>query len=370
MAKSSKLFRALPPRPSSSLTRRPLPRPTCSVTSSRCLATVNSSPKILPEIWFTGANPLQNANEHRDHKPPNERDVKLGKSMVTAPSCTAPANSKNSSANTQGPLANSTSVSSSTGNTLSADQAPSFPFYSSTFAAGVGEGGLQWCVTFLCLIPYARCILMERTLLDICRPDNSRSSPFSLYAPSIHGLENALLVWPKMLTPRAAALWTSPITWGRIPLVNVKLEIISQRVSKSHSPYSSPILASSSAPERLVVKWRTVGKTKHKGVGGFYQGIGARERVDKITEWLGGGRGEDDKHEFTGLFFFEFDHEGRIVSHTIEHAQEGGNWEKGVGAKVVGLTDWLLGGMKNGNGAPCPACCAPQEDQRQDRGKQ
>jgi hypothetical protein len=38
--------------------------------------------------------------------------------------------------------------------------------------------------------------------------------------------------------------------------------------------------------------------------------------------------------------------------------QEGGNWEKGVGAKVVGLTDWLLGGLKNGRGegTPCPAC--------------
>jgi len=68
--------------------------------------------------------------------------------------------------------------------------------------------------------------------------------------------------------------------------------------------------------------------------------------TDKITEFLGGGKGEDDKKEFTGLFIFEFDEEGRIATHTIEHVQEGGNWENGVGAKVVGLTDWLLGGIK------------------------
>lgn len=60
--------------------------------------------------------------------------------------------------------------------------------------------------------------------------------------------------------------------------------------------------------------------------------------------------------EFTGLFIFDFDKEGRILSHTIEHVQEGGQWEKGVGAKVVGLTDWLLGGMKgNDGGDTCPA---------------
>ena len=106
------------------------------------------------------------------------------------------------------------------------------------------------------------------------------------------------------------------------------------------------------------MRWKTIGKTKDKGTGGFYKGIGGHESVDKITEWLGGGKGEDDKKEFTGLFIFEFDEEGRVVSHTIEHVQEGGNWEKGVGARVVGLTDWLLGGKwKNGRGqgTPCPA---------------
>ena len=91
-------------------------------------------------------------------------------------------------------------------------------------------------------------------------------------------------------------------------------------------------------------------------MGAFYKGIGAKDHVDKITEWLGGGKGEDDSKEFTGLFIFEFDEEGRIFSHTIEHVEEGGNWEKGVG-RFVGLTDWLLGSLKNGRGdnTPCPA---------------
>lgn len=133
---------------------------------------------------------------------------------------------------------------------------------------------------------------------------------------------------------------------------NVKLEILSERMVK-HRRNSS----ASSRPEQLIVRWKTIGKTRGKGTGAFYKGIGGSENVDKITEWLGGGKGEDDSKEFTGLFIFEFDEEGRVVSHTIEHAQEGGNWERGVGARVVGLTDWLLGGMKKkGNeGSPCPA---------------
>ncbi|KAI9742423.1 MAG: hypothetical protein M1818_003957 [Claussenomyces sp. TS43310] len=164
-----------------------------------------------------------------------------------------------------------------------------------------------------------------------------------------------------------AALWTSPIAWGRVPIVgNVKLEILSERMIKKDSG-TSPIYYTSefgAHSEQLVVRWRTLGKTRGKGTGGSYRGIGASEQVDKITEFLGGGKGEDDSKEFTGLFIFEFDEEGRIVSHTIEHVQEGGNWENGVGARVVGLTHWLLGGMKgNGErGSPCPACYSNDGD--------
>ncbi|MCJ1432136.1 hypothetical protein MMC27_001492 [Xylographa pallens] len=128
-----------------------------------------------------------------------------------------------------------------------------------------------------------------------------------------------------------AALWTSPVAWGRVPLVgNVKLSILSERMLP---PPSSP-----SGEEKLVVRWQTCGKTKGKGMGAFYKGIGASEQVDKITEWLGGDARDDE--EFCGKFIFKFDKEGRIVEHTIECAEDGGGHEIG---RVVGITDWLLG---------------------------
>lgn len=141
-----------------------------------------------------------------------------------------------------------------------------------------------------------------------------------------------------------------------MPLIsNVKLEILSERMIKS---------TNFAQREQLVVRWQTIGKTRGKGTGAFYKGMGASDNMDKITEWLGGGKGEDDSKEFTGLFIFEFDEEGRILSHTIEHVQEGGNWEKGVGARVVGLTDWLLGGMRRGEGTPSPCFWSVREDVR------
>jgi len=117
--------------------------------------------------------------------------------------------------------------------------------------------------------------------------------------------------------------------------------------------------------EQLVVRWRTVGsKGKKGGLWAFLNGNGgsAKEGVSSSGEAGGEYRAPvgdalpvDKGKEFTGLFFFDFDEEGRILSHTIEHVQEGGQWEKGLGAKVVGLTDWLLGGMKGNNESPCPA---------------
>lgn len=157
-----------------------------------------------------------------------------------------------------------------------------------------------------------------------------------------------------------AAIWTSPIAWGRVPIVgNITLEILSERMIKNRN--GSAAIAHNDmgpGPEQLVVRWRTLGKTRGRGIGGLYKGIGGNEPVDKITEFLGGGLGENDRKEFTGLFIFEFDSEGRILSHTIEHVQEGGHWERGVGGRVVGLTEWLLGGWKGRNepGTPCPAC--------------
>ncbi|KAI6249242.1 hypothetical protein HI914_02357 [Erysiphe necator] len=169
----------------------------------------------------------------------------------------------------------------------------------------------------------------------------------------------------------SAALWTSPIAWGRLPLIsNVRLEILSERMIK-HSHLSCP--SRSYRPEQLVVRWRTTSNSHEQNSTAFIYNSSLNDNVDKITEWLGGGNKNDDiGKDFTGLFIFEFDEEGRILTHTIEHAQEGGNWERGVGAKVVGLTDWLLGGMKGsgrGESAPCPAFCGDNSKQRYGPGK-
>jgi len=132
------------------------------------------------------------------------------------------------------------------------------------------------------------------------------------------------------------------MAWGRVPIVgNVRLTILSERIVRNGS-------ASTTTPERLIVRWQTCGKTRGKGMGALYRGIGASEQVDKITEWLGGDARDDE--EYTGLFIFEFDEEGRIISHMIEHVEESGNWERT--SRVVSVTDWLLGRMNGRKRGP------------------
>jgi hypothetical protein len=133
------------------------------------------------------------------------------------------------------------------------------------------------------------------------------------------------------------------MAWGRVPIVgNVRLTILSERIVKNGpTSYTTSSSDDTNHSERLIVRWKTCGKTKGKGMGAFYKGIGASEQVDKITEWLGGDARDDE--EFCGLFIFEFDAEGRIVSHIIEHVEEGRDWEKT--SRVVSVTDWLLGRM-------------------------
>ena len=143
-----------------------------------------------------------------------------------------------------------------------------------------------------------------------------------------------------------AALWTSPIAWNRVPIIgNVKLEILAERMTSE--PLTFLPRRAGARPEQLVVRWREKLKSNDDdGDDGKSRGIAKSLRL---------ARGVDANKAFTGLFIFDFDKEGRILSHTIETAQEGGNWEKGMGAKFVGLTDWLLGGIRDpGNGAPAP----------------
>ncbi|KAF2711148.1 hypothetical protein K504DRAFT_429770 [Pleomassaria siparia CBS 279.74] len=124
-----------------------------------------------------------------------------------------------------------------------------------------------------------------------------------------------------------AALWTAPIAWNRVPVIgNIKLKILSERMVKNGGMSTPDHLHN----EKLVVKWKTCGKK---------EGGQASDVVEKITKIVGGSSRPDE--EFCGLFLFEFDQEGRIFNHTIEHAEEGGNWDKPT--KVISVTDWLLG---------------------------
>ncbi|KAF2667100.1 hypothetical protein BT63DRAFT_329293 [Microthyrium microscopicum] len=120
-----------------------------------------------------------------------------------------------------------------------------------------------------------------------------------------------------------AALWTSPVAWGRMPVLgNVKLIILSERMMR-HGKEGS---------EKLVVRWKTCVKTRGD----------VTEQIKKMIAILGRGQSKAyaEQHEFHGLFIFEFDGEGRISSHTIEHVEERNNWET---ARVISVTDWLLG---------------------------
>jgi hypothetical protein len=133
------------------------------------------------------------------------------------------------------------------------------------------------------------------------------------------------------------------VAWGRVPVLgNVKLIILSERMIKN-GPSSSTFSPTDPSEggrsrkcgtEKLIVRWKTCPKAKSNG------------GIDKLSEWLHTSSSQDDdsisKKEFHGLFLFEFDEEGRVLRHVIEHAEEGNEWERET-AKVISVTDWLLG---------------------------
>lgn len=135
-----------------------------------------------------------------------------------------------------------------------------------------------------------------------------------------------------------AALWTAPVAWGRVPLVgNVKLDILSERLLKGAMPTTKDALQ-----EKLIVRWKTCGKAQDSQTS---------EALDKITKIVSKPNQSDD--EFSGLFYFEFDEEGRILNHTIEHLDDSAHWDRT--AKVISVTDWLLGrawGRRSEEGTP------------------
>lgn len=266
----------------------------------RGLASIQSD-RCLSDVWFNSSPPQSSVKpaglpgNGPDEKPPDERTLKLGKSMLSLPFCCP-------------------------------------------HPMGIHLQFPQLTQSWLAIR-----VLHENlpTLLASPLPQEILSPQITLHLfPSTH---------PHLPTVSGriaycAALWTAPVAWGRVPVVgNVRLSIISERLVKNGSASLPSTPPCASGNECLVVRWKTCGKTKGRGMGSLYRGIyGKGDQVDKITEFLGGDARDDE--EFSGLFIFEFDLEGRIVSHTIEHAQQGGNWEKMT--RVVNVTDWLLGRTK------------------------
>ncbi|ETS79067.1 hypothetical protein PFICI_08920 [Pestalotiopsis fici W106-1] len=141
-----------------------------------------------------------------------------------------------------------------------------------------------------------------------------------------------------------AAVWTSPIAWNRVPIIgNLKIEILSERMTTQPLHFSPQ--RTGAYPEQLVVKWRTASSSSSSTDQKDNPSL-TEQGEQKLDETLSGARRRGSKREFTGLFIFEFDREGKIISHTIEHVDQSGEWDKGVGAKVVHLTDWLLGELR------------------------
>lgn len=263
--------------------------PPACLRNCRCFARVHDLDQLNREVWFSSSAPRglpdPSGGGGSDNKPPDERTLQLGKSRC------------------------------------------------SCFLT----------VLYLILINTAIKTLHENlpTLLQTPLPSETLSPRITLHLfPSTH---------PHLPTVSGriayvAALWTAPVAWGRMPLVgNVKLTILSERMVR-HGGSSVP---HANREEKLIVKWKTCGKTEHRdGTGGIYRGVGirAKDPMDKIKNFISGTRDrdthEDEAEEFCGIFIFEFDEQGRIAKHTIEHTEQGGNWDK---TRVVSVTDWLLG---------------------------
>lgn len=155
-----------------------------------------------------------------------------------------------------------------------------------------------------------------------------------------------------------AALWTVPVAWSSVPLVgNVKLQIMSERIVRAGSVLDADIGGESDCgDERLVVRWKTEPRGEGSGSDSSLPSSGqgstspgqfsaSKNGTNKALSVLLGGEAPifklSKEEQFAGLFIFSFDEEGRISSHTIEHADQGNGWDRT--AKFVTLTDWLLG---------------------------
>jgi hypothetical protein len=143
-----------------------------------------------------------------------------------------------------------------------------------------------------------------------------------------------------------------------VPIIgHVGIEVQTMRLTTTRLPFTPIRLGA--LEEMLVVRWVTEPSSPPSD---FLRGLASR---------MAGG--EPEVHEFTGLFVFQFNSEGQILDHTIECAEYTQRWEKGVGSRVVRLTDQILAGIKGeGEGTPLPApfrACFHREKQVDPRKK-
>ncbi|PTU20905.1 hypothetical protein P175DRAFT_0436517 [Aspergillus ochraceoroseus IBT 24754] len=159
-----------------------------------------------------------------------------------------------------------------------------------------------------------------------------------------------------------AALWAVPVAWSSVPLVgNVKLQVLSERIVRAGSVLDPESKSGTECgDERLVVRWRTeshststptststASTSPPSGPSSTSQSSTANTTTTKGLGFPLGGGGTapifnlPHNDHFTGLFIFSFDAEGRVLTQTIEHAEDARGWERT--AKFVTLTDWLIG---------------------------
>ncbi|KAJ5710671.1 hypothetical protein N7488_004827 [Penicillium malachiteum] len=166
-----------------------------------------------------------------------------------------------------------------------------------------------------------------------------------------------------------AALWTVPVAWSSVPLVgNVKLQILSERIVRAGTVLDTEHGDNDCGDERLVVRWKTEARTDSRpfhdsqhtksentntkstptegsSEKSHLSSSSSKNSTNKGLSVLLGGEEPifklSKEEQFTGLFIFSFDEEGRILTHTIEHSDEADGWDRT--AKFVTLTDWLIG---------------------------
>ncbi|EKV13021.1 chromosome segregation protein (SepB) [Penicillium digitatum] len=163
-----------------------------------------------------------------------------------------------------------------------------------------------------------------------------------------------------------AAIWTVPVAWSSVPLVgNVKLQILSERIVRAGTLLDPTHHGShhDCGDERLLVRWKTEPRTDSRPFHGpdssntnsttsktapssqnSHLSASTNSTNKGLSVLLGGEEPIfklSKEEQFTGIFIFSFDEEGRILTHTIEHANEADGWDRT--AKFVTLTDWLIG---------------------------